>query len=91
MFVSKSKEWDWAAAETCADFLARKTKKPAIPDNMQTITVSKEKIPQLIPLAMGESDAPKQVAHASAEGVETTKIAVDKIEAKINLVRFIDS
>jgi hypothetical protein len=89
LFVSKGS--DWAAAETCADFLARKTKKPAMPHNMQTMTASKEKIPQLIPLAMGESEAPKQVAQASADGVDAPKIAPSKIETKTNLARFIGS
>ena len=77
--------------EACADFLARKIKKAAIVDNMQTTTMSKEKIPQFIPWAMGESDAPKQVAHARAEGTETAKIAPSKIEAIRNLARVIDS
>jgi hypothetical protein len=78
-----------APDEVCADFLARKIKKAAIVDNIQTTTMSKEKIPQFIPLAMGESDAPKQVAHANADGAEALKIVPSKIEVKENLTRII--
>ena len=52
----------------------------AIPDNMQTITASNENIPQFIPLAIGESDAPKHVAQAIAVGVETARSVPMKIE-----------
>ena len=58
---------------------------------MQTITASREKIPQFIPFAMGESDAPKQVAHAIADGVEIAKSVPTKIEAIRCLARIIDS
>ena len=66
-----------------ADLFARKIKKSAMPESIEMITTRRLKIPQFIPLAIGESDAPKQVAHAIAEGdvikktsrLETTNFA----------------
>ena len=58
---------------------------------MQTITASSENIPQFIPWAMGESDAPKQVAHARAEGAEIAKAIPRRIETIRSLARIIDS
>lgn len=60
-----------------------------MPDNMQTITASKEKIPQFIPLAIGESDAPKQAAQAMADGVDAATIATVRRNTKTDLARVI--
>ncbi|MEO5803802.1 MAG: hypothetical protein ABIR24_09745 [Verrucomicrobiota bacterium] len=62
-----------------------------MPESMQTITASKENIPQFIPLAMGESEAPKQVAQANADGVEITANTPMKIETSKSLARVIDN
>ena len=60
-------------------------------ESIQTTTASKEKIPQFIPLAMGESEAPKQAAQAIAEGVESARNAPTKIVTNWNRVRIINS
>ena len=53
-------------------------KNPAIPESMVTTTTSKLKMPQFIPWAIGESDAPKQAAQAQADGDDAASMAKNK-------------
>jgi hypothetical protein len=62
------------ALETAAARRASTNETAAIDPKTETTTAKRLKIPQFIPLAMGESDLPKQAAQAKTESGTSARL-----------------